>query len=185
MFGLALLFVYGFLLSFYHFDHLAWGRGGWSLWLSCICFLAMRTCICVTFLLPPGIRGWLRLLLVALPGLFCLPFFTLCYRYVTQSFPHKHDIWAVSWQNQQNDMCAQRRLRSAWASVQSAQSFRRALNGQSRTQAFFMRTAKTLIRLGTETILLVLPCGGSNFDWVIFPSFLVWHASYLDPRKFI
>ena len=30
--------------------------------------------------------------------------------------------WAASWQNQQNDMCAQRRLRSAWASTQSDQS---------------------------------------------------------------
>ena len=30
---------------------------------------------CVTFSLPPGVGGWLRLLLVALPGLFCLPFF--------------------------------------------------------------------------------------------------------------
>ena len=27
------------------------------------------------------------------------------------------DNWAASWQNQQNGMCAQRRLRSAWASV--------------------------------------------------------------------
>ena len=26
-------------------------------------------------------------------------------------------IWAASWQNQQNDMCAQQRLRSAWAST--------------------------------------------------------------------
>ena len=24
---------------------------------------------------PPGVRGWLRLLLVALPGLLCLPFY--------------------------------------------------------------------------------------------------------------
>ena len=30
--------------------------------------------------------------------------------------------WAASWQNQQNGMCAQRRLRPAWASVQSDQS---------------------------------------------------------------
>ena len=74
MFGLALLFVYVFLLSFQHFDHHAWGRGSWSLCLSCICLLAMHTLICVTFSLPPGVRGWLRLLLVALPGLFCLPF---------------------------------------------------------------------------------------------------------------
>ena len=42
--------------------------------LSCICLLAMHTVICVTFSLRPGVGGWLRLLLVALPGLFCLPF---------------------------------------------------------------------------------------------------------------
>ena len=30
--------------------------------------------------------------------------------------------WAASWQNQQNGMCAQRRLRSAWPSAQSDQS---------------------------------------------------------------
>ena len=34
--------------------------------------LAMYTLICVTFSLPPGVGGWLRLLLVALPGFFCL-----------------------------------------------------------------------------------------------------------------
>ena len=33
-------------------------------------------------------------------------------------------IWAASWQNQQNDLRAQRRLRSAWASAQSDQSLR-------------------------------------------------------------
>ena len=56
MFGLALLFVYVFRLSFYHFDHIAWGNGSWSLCLSCICLLAMHTLICVTFSLPPGVR---------------------------------------------------------------------------------------------------------------------------------
>ena len=40
------------------------------------CLLGMHTLICVTFSLPPGVRGWLRLLLVALFGLFCLPFYT-------------------------------------------------------------------------------------------------------------
>ena len=72
MFGLALLFVYVFLLSFMHFDHLDRGRGSWSLCLSCICLLAMHTLTCVTFSLPPGVVGWQRPLLVALPGLFCL-----------------------------------------------------------------------------------------------------------------
>ena len=42
----------------------------------------------------------------------------------------------------------QRRLRSAWASAQSDQSLRCVLCGWLRTQTFFMRTAKTLIRLG-------------------------------------
>ena len=32
--------------------------------------------------------------------------------------------WAASWQNQQNDLCAHRRLRSAWTSAQSNQSLR-------------------------------------------------------------
>ena len=34
-------------------------------------------------------------------------------------FLHK---WAAAWQNQQNDLCAQRRLGSAWADAQSDQS---------------------------------------------------------------
>ena len=45
-------------------------------------------------------------------------------------------------------LCAQLRLRSAWASAQSDQSLRCAFNGWLRTQAFFTRTAKTLIKLG-------------------------------------
>ena len=36
-------------------------------------------------------------------------------------------IWAASWQNQQIGMCAQQRLRSAWASAQSEQSSLSAL----------------------------------------------------------
>ena len=36
----------------------------------------------------------------------------------------KQYIWAASWQNQQNGMCAQRRLWSDWASAQSEQSLR-------------------------------------------------------------
>ena len=31
-------------------------------------------------------------------------------------------MWAAPWQNQQNSMCTQQRLRSAWASTQSDQS---------------------------------------------------------------
>ena len=61
-------------IQFLHFDYLAWGRGSWSLCLSCICLSALHTLICVTFSLPPGVGGWLQLLLVALPGLYYLPF---------------------------------------------------------------------------------------------------------------
>ena len=32
-------------------------------------------------------------------------------------------IWAATWQNQQNELCIQRRLRSAWASTQSIRAF--------------------------------------------------------------
>ena len=35
------------------------------------------------------------------------------------SWSSKKQKWATSWQNQQNGLCAQRRLRSAWASAQS------------------------------------------------------------------
>ena len=35
---------------------------------------------------------------------------------------------ATAWQNQQNDLCAQLTLRSAWASIQTDQSLRNVLN---------------------------------------------------------
>ena len=75
MFGLALLFVCVFLLSFYHSDHLAWGIGSWSLCLSCICLLAMHTLICVPFSLPPSVRVWLRLSACGRSWTFLLTFF--------------------------------------------------------------------------------------------------------------
>ena len=61
MFGLALLFVYLFFCPFSILITLLGDEG--SLCLSCICLLAMHTLICVTFSLPPGAGGWLRLLL--------------------------------------------------------------------------------------------------------------------------
>ena len=72
-------------------------------------------------------------------------------------------------------MCRQRRLRLAWASSRSDQSLHCALSRYMvlRAQCFFMRTAKTLIRLGgcpgwsesslgVHVILLVLSCCSSN-----------------------
>ena len=56
--------------------------------------------------------------------------------------------WEMSHDKTTKWVCAQQRLRSAWASAQPDQSLRCAFNGQLRTQGFFMRTLKTLIRLG-------------------------------------
>ena len=99
-------------------------------------------------------------------------------------------IWAASWPKQQNGMCAKRRPRTAWASSQSDQSLRCALSGYLRTWAFFMQTAKTLIRLGrcpgwsesslgAHATLLVLSWGGSicNKSVCVF----AWPAS-IDTR---
>ena len=72
-------------------------------------------------------------------------------------------IWAVTWQNQQNE-CAP-----------SEDSDQPGLYGKLRTQAFFVRTAKTLIRLDgcpgwyessldAHAILLVLSCCSSYIE---------------------
>ena len=60
-------------------------------------------------------------------------------------------------------LCAQRRLRTAWASAQSDQSLRCALNGQLRTKAFFMRTAKTLIMTERMPRLIWVFAGRTNY----------------------
>ena len=82
------------------------------------------------------------------------------------------EIWAASWQNQQNGLCAQRRLRSALASALSDQSLRCPYEETLGPQLPTERTAKTLIRLsgcpgwsepyaGRSVILLVLSWAGS------------------------
>ena len=95
-------------------------------------------------------------------------------------------------------LCTQRRLRSAWASTQSVQSLRCPLNGYLRTQAFFMWTAKILIRLGgcpgwsesslsTHAILLVLSWGGSFkalWSWYTYNSIFIWcHSPFCSREK--
>ena len=112
-----------------------------------------------------------KIRLLSHQSLHCLPiclhlFDTLLYVKTTLlQFFGQLQKWATSWQNQQNDMCAQQRLRSAWASAQSDQSLPCALSGELRTQGFFMWTAKTLIRLGgcpgwSESLL-----GAQSFRW--------------------
>ena len=77
--------------------------------------------------------------------------------------------WAASWQNQQNGGCAQRRLRSAWASAQSDQSLRCPHEESLGPYLPIARTAKTLIRLGgwANSHLLVLSWDGANvhIEW--------------------
>ena len=73
-------------------------------------------------------------------------------------------------------VCAQRRLRSAWASAQSDQSLRCPHEETLDLKLPSERTAKTLIRLGgcpgwsefslgAKVILLVLSWGGSSVLW--------------------
>ena len=92
--------------------------------------------------------------------------------------PWKLHDWATSWQNQQSGKCAQRWLRSAWASAQSDQSSLSAWRKLGSLATHWAhsedadQTGRMLIRLGgcpgwsessldTHAILLVLSRGGS------------------------
>ena len=80
--------------------------------------------------------------------------------------------WATAWQNLQNDMCTQRRIRSACTSAQSDQSLCCLHVEILGLKLPVEHTAKTLIRLvgcphwsesslGAQILLLVLSCDGS------------------------
>ena len=74
-------------------------------------------------------------------------------------------IWAATWQNQQNGMCAQQRLSSAWTTAQSDQSLRWPHQESLCPNLPIEPTAKTLIRLGrcpgwSESML-----GTQSFCW--------------------
>ena len=56
-------------------------------------------------------------------------------------------IRASTWENVPSDKCSQRRFRLACAFAQSDQNLHWAHFGETRMQGFFMRKAKTLIRL--------------------------------------
>ena len=100
--------------------------------------------------------------------------------------------WAASWQNQQNDLRSQQRLRSAWTSIQSDQSLRCPHEETLGPQLHIEHTVKTLIRLpswsesslGAQIILLVLSWGGSNYMCSVKTQIslgicLVWSESLL------
>ena len=81
-------------------------------------------------------------------------------------------LWWKSRFNLSRDMtkptkwvCAQWRSRSAWASAQSDQSLHCVLIGYLRTQGFFMRTMKTLIRLGRCPGWSESSLGTHSFYW--------------------
>ena len=71
-------------------------------------------------------------------------------------------IWAIAWQNQQNDLCTPRRLRSDLASTQSDQT---SLCAQwvVKDPSFLHADSKDADQslLGSPVILLVLSCCGS------------------------
>ena len=108
-------------------------------------------------------------------------------------------IWATSWQNQQNSMWAQRRLRSAWPSAQSDQSLRCPHEETLGPQPATERKAKTQIRLGgcpgwsesslgAHAILVVLSRGGSfvertNADFIL-PSLVPAFSTNKTPNLF-
>ena len=77
---------------------------------------------------------------------------------------HQNIKWATTWQNQQNK-CAQRRLRSAWGSAQSDQSLRCPHEDTLGPQLPTERTAKTLIRLGGCPGWSESSLGAHTFCW--------------------
>ena len=81
--------------------------------------------------------------------------------------------WATSRENQQDDLCTQQKLRSAWADQSLPCPHEEALGPSLPIE----HTAKTLIRfggcqalssLGAQVILLVLSCGGSYHNFSRF-----------------
>ena len=87
-------------------------------------------------------------------------------------------IWAASWQNQQNGMCAQWRLRSAWSFAQSDEVFAVRMTKPWILSYPQDHTEKSLIRLGncpgwSESSLgahamLILSCWGSFSCFLMF-----------------
>ena len=83
----------------------------------------------------------------------------------------KQRKWAASRQNQQNDLCAQRRLRLAWASTQYDQSSLCAqwvakdpsfIHADSEDSDQTGRMPRLICVFAGRTFLLVLSCTGSN-----------------------
>ena len=79
-------------------------------------------------------------------------------------------FWVPSWQNQRSDFVS---------SKDADQSLRWALNGYLRTQAFFMRTGKSQIRLGAHSFCWFCQVENVFISWPvsIHCIFLIWALS--------
>ena len=100
---------------------------------------------------------------------------------IAEVIPYYFLNWAASWQNQQNGMCAQRRLRSAWTSAQFDQSSLSAWRKLESWTTLWVHSEDSdqtgrmprviWVFAGRTVILLVLSWGGSNYYHM--PSFSV------------
>ena len=86
------------------------------------------------------------------------------------------NMWAAAWQNQQNDLCAERRRRSAWTFAQSDQSSLSAW----RTLRFNYPLS-TQSSLGAHVILLVLSCNSSYDCHIITPTLELFLFPFTKP----
>ena len=73
-------------------------------------------------------------------------------------------VWAASWQNLQNEMCGQQRLRSAWVSAW--------------VLSYPSSTAKTQISLGIQLIGIFAGCTDHFVGFVM--RWLIYHAYFLN-----
>ena len=111
------------------------------------------------------------------------------WRCVFKEYPQR-----VLWRNKQNYpliitkypphlfhfLCAQRKLRSAWATAQSDQSLRRPLIEQLRFQDFFVRTAKTLFRRSNAQTDLSLHWAHRLFCWFCHAAALSYILEFIN-----
>ena len=135
--------------------------------------------ICISFLFTFGFKWFAKL---SFPiedmnistNFFCVSVLVFCHL----SDEIWRPIWTASWQNQHNDSAPSEDSDQPghWPSLIS---LRCVLNGYLRTQAFFMRTAKTLLRLGGCPGWSESSLGAHSFCW--FWRRLIW--LYFIPQK--
>ena len=92
-----------------------------------------------------------------------------------------HQILVFFWFEPRHDKANKMSLRPAKTQINSDQSLRCALKGSLRTQAFFMRTAKTLIRYADLSLRWAHShFVGFDMGWLISSSDPIWFAKFLE-----